>query len=70
SLKMDMVEERETPTTGHADAQSPNTSRILGDEAVLCRVKVLYDFEAQPDSQELKVKTGEVLEVLEMQDDG
>ncbi|KAI8927689.1 hypothetical protein BC831DRAFT_451270 [Entophlyctis helioformis] len=38
--------------------------------AVLCRVRVLYDFEAAPSSQEMNVRSGQILDVLEKQDDG
>ncbi|KAJ1569095.1 hypothetical protein HK405_009966 [Cladochytrium tenue] len=34
------------------------------------RVRMLYDFEAAPGSQELSVSAGDILEVLERQDDG
>ncbi|KAJ1564983.1 hypothetical protein HK096_005232 [Nowakowskiella sp. JEL0078] len=36
----------------------------------VARAKVLYDFEAQPDTEEVDVRVGDIIEVLEKQEDG
>lgn len=36
----------------------------------ICTVKVLYDFEATPNSQEMSVSAGDVVDVIDKQDDG
>ena len=43
-----------------------NTSRVT----IKCSAKVIYDFEAAPNSQEMSVKTGDILDVIEQQEDG
>eukprot|EP00842_Homolaphlyctis_polyrhiza_P004770 jgi/Hompol1/5294/HPOL_001256-RA len=45
-------------------------SSIFPKDPVIARAKVLFDFEAAPSSQEMTVKTGEVLLVYEKQEDG
>ena len=41
-----------------------------GSTTISDRAKMVYDFEAAPGSQEISVSAGDVVEVLERQDDG
>ncbi|KAL2916814.1 Formin-binding protein 1 [Polyrhizophydium stewartii] len=72
-----------SPAAGSAHSQSPSRSVQqekfsgmipVGDAAVskpsLGRVRVEYDFEAAPSSHEMTVKAGQILDVLQKQDDG
>ncbi|KAJ3031581.1 Formin-binding protein 1 [Rhizophlyctis rosea] len=73
SVRMNELEQRGNGNVsgmGGGVTGSPGGGGTPKAERVLCRAKVLYNFEAQPDSQELEVKSGDILEVLEKQDDG
>ncbi|KAJ3146087.1 Formin-binding protein 1 [Irineochytrium annulatum] len=53
-----------------ADASGEWSGRAGAGSSDSCRVKMLYDFEAAPGSQEVSAYTGEILNIMEKQDDG
>ncbi|KAJ3328260.1 Formin-binding protein 1 [Blyttiomyces sp. JEL0837] len=60
-----------SPLSGNnPDVGGNSSSGGGGSGDVVCRVKMLYDFEAAPGSQELSVAADVVLEITEIQDDG
>ncbi|KND00079.1 uncharacterized protein SPPG_04421 [Spizellomyces punctatus DAOM BR117] len=65
------VEERSHHGSSHQLASShDHDSNHDGNTSVICRVKLMYDFEGNADNNELCVKAGEEVDVLEKQDDG
>ncbi|KAJ3117402.1 hypothetical protein HK098_006256 [Nowakowskiella sp. JEL0407] len=53
-----------------SNAAIPDNGALAIKKAKRVMAQVLYDFDAEPDTEEMGVKTGDVLEILEKQDDG